>query len=144
MSILKNNHLGLSGRLKLIFQIVITFVAAIWVYLITEDSLQGMLGIAPDEDIDAIIERGRKRTEDINQRLEEASKGDLLDFKLDGGVSTVWEGTDRCGNLQAPFNFWCVVVCVRCFCLYSVACISRRSCPSLGRKHGRGAARRIT
>ena len=29
-----------------------------------------------DEDIDAIIERGRKRTDDINKRLEEASKGD--------------------------------------------------------------------
>ena len=27
--------------------------------------------------------------DDINKRLEEASKGDLLDFKLDGGVSTV-------------------------------------------------------
>ena len=92
-----------------------------------------------DEDIDAIIERGRKRTEDINQRLEEASKGDLLDFKLDGGVSTVWEGTDRCGNLQAPFNFWCVVVCVRCFCLYSAERIRGTSCPSLGRNQGRGA-----
>ena len=43
-------------------------------------------------------------------------------------------------KLQAPFNFGCVVVCVRCFYLNTVACISRRSCPSLGRKHGRGAA----
>ena len=56
-----------------------------------------------DEDIDAIIERGRKRTEDINQRLEEASKGDLLDFKLDGGVSTVWEGTDYASKRVTPF-----------------------------------------
>ncbi len=55
-----------------------------------------------DEDIDAIIERGRKRTEDINQRLEEASKGDLLDFKLDGGVSTVWEGTDYVRYFGVP------------------------------------------
>ena len=43
LKILKNNHLGLSGRLKLIFQIVIAFGAAIWIYLITETSLQGML-----------------------------------------------------------------------------------------------------
>ena len=34
-------------------------------------------------------------------------------------------------KVQAPFNFWCVVVCVRCCSLQSVACISRRSCPSL-------------
>ena len=56
-----------------------------------------------DEDIDAIIERGRKRTDDINKRLEEASKGDLLDFKLDGGVSTVWEGTDYASKRVTPF-----------------------------------------
>ena len=43
LKILKNNHKGLSGRLKLIFQIFLTFVAALWIYLITDKSLQGML-----------------------------------------------------------------------------------------------------
>lgn len=41
-----------------------------------------------DEDIDLILERGRKRTEEIEEKLKAADKGDLLDFKLDGGVST--------------------------------------------------------
>ena len=39
-------------------------------------------------------------------------------------------------ELQAPFNFWCVVVCCS---LHAVACIPRRSCPSLSRNQGRGA-----
>ena len=49
-------------------------------------------------------------------------------------------------KLQAPFNLGSLVVCVRCCSLYAVACISRRSCPSLGLSEGRGAeiARRIT
>ena len=37
------------------------------------------------------------------------------------------------------FNSGSLEVCVRCCSLQSVECISRRSCPSLGRKHGRGA-----
>ena len=47
-------------------------------------------------------------------------------------------------KLQAPFNLGSLVVCVRCCSLYAVACISRRSCPSLGRNHGhrRNASRR--
>ena len=42
-------------------------------------------------------------------------------------------------KVQAPFNSWSLVVCVRCCSLYGVECIPRRSCPSLSRKHGRGA-----
>ena len=42
-------------------------------------------------------------------------------------------------KVQAPFNFWCVAVGVRCGSLYAVVCIARRSCPSLGRNQGRGA-----
>ena len=42
-------------------------------------------------------------------------------------------------KLQGPFNFQCAAVGARCFCLYSVACIARRSCPSLSRNQGRGA-----
>ena len=43
LKILKNNHKGLSGRLKLLFQILITVIAATWIYLISDKSLQGML-----------------------------------------------------------------------------------------------------
>ena len=42
-------------------------------------------------------------------------------------------------KLQLCFNLGFVVVFVRCFCLYSVVCISRGSWPSLGRSEGRGA-----
>ena len=42
-------------------------------------------------------------------------------------------------KLQASFNSGSLGVCVRCGSLYAVDCISRRSCPSLSRKHGRGA-----
>ena len=40
-------------------------------------------------------------------------------------------------KLQLCFNLGFVVVFVRCFCLYSVVCISRGSWPSLGRSEGR-------
>ena len=42
-------------------------------------------------------------------------------------------------KVQAPFNLGSLGVCVRCCSLYAVECISRRSCPSLSRNHGRGA-----
>ncbi|CAN0393558.1 unnamed protein product, partial [Discosporangium mesarthrocarpum] len=38
-----------------------------------------------DEDIDAILERGAKKTEELNSKLQKAEKGDLLNFSLDGG-----------------------------------------------------------
>ena len=41
-----------------------------------------------DEDIDAILESGRQRTEAMNEKLQQAEKGDMLDFKLDGGMAT--------------------------------------------------------
>ena len=37
-------------------------------------------------------------------------------------------------KVQAPFNFGCVVVSVRCYSLYVEEGIPRRSSPSLGRK----------
>ena len=47
-----------------------------------------------DEDIDAILEKGRKRTQEMEESLA-ALKGDAFDFKLDGGISTqTWEGVD--------------------------------------------------
>ena len=48
-----------------------------------------------DEDIDMILEKGRKRTVEMNEKLQLAEKGDIYDFKLDGGMSTqVFEGKD--------------------------------------------------
>lgn len=52
-------------------------------------------GQITDEDIDAIIARGQQRTAELEARLNEAEKGDMLDFKLDGGMDTQqWEGVD--------------------------------------------------
>ena len=48
-----------------------------------------------DNDIDIILEEGRKRTEQIAEQLQTAEKGDMYDFKLDGGMGTqVFEGKD--------------------------------------------------
>ena len=48
-----------------------------------------------DADIDLILEEGRKRTEEMSEKLQTADKGDIYDFKLDGGMSTqVFEGKD--------------------------------------------------
>ena len=52
-----------------------------------------------DEDIDLILERGRKRTQEIEEKLKAADKGDLLDFRMDGGMSVqVFEGQDYSKN----------------------------------------------
>ena len=48
-----------------------------------------------DEDIDIILEAGKKRTEEMNAMQVVADKGDMYDFRLDGGLSTqVFEGKD--------------------------------------------------
>lgn len=41
-----------------------------------------------DADIDAILAQGEARTEEMNAKLLEHDKGDLLDFKLDGGANS--------------------------------------------------------
>ena len=41
-----------------------------------------------DADIDLILEEGRKRTEEMTEKLQTAEKGDMYDFRLDGGMST--------------------------------------------------------
>ena len=47
-----------------------------------------------DADIDLILEEGRKRTEEMT-KLQTNDKGDMYDFKLDGGMATqVFEGVD--------------------------------------------------
>ena len=48
-----------------------------------------------DDDIDVILERGAQKTKELNERLQEKDKGDLLDFRLDGGISAqTFEGVD--------------------------------------------------
>ena len=48
-----------------------------------------------DEDIDTILERGIKKTQELNEKIKEREKGDLLDFRLDGGISAqTFEGVD--------------------------------------------------
>jgi SWI/SNF-related matrix-associated actin-dependent regulator of chromatin subfamily A member 5 len=48
-----------------------------------------------DDDIDMILEEGRKRTEEMNEKLQVAEKGDMYDFRLDGGMATqMFEGKD--------------------------------------------------
>ncbi|KAL3919052.1 MAG: hypothetical protein SGILL_003948 [Bacillariaceae sp.] len=48
-----------------------------------------------DEDIDVILERGRAKTKELTEKIQKAEKGDLLDFRLDGGVSAqTFEGID--------------------------------------------------
>ena len=59
-----------------------------------------------DEDIDIILDRGKKKTEEMMNKLSEAEKGDMLDFKLDGGMNAqTFEGQDYSAEgrrLQAP------------------------------------------
>jgi len=48
-----------------------------------------------DDDIDMILNIGKKKTQELNEKIQNAEKGDLLDFKLDGGISTqTFEGID--------------------------------------------------
>mmetsp|Transcript_36972 Transcript_36972/g.75346 ORF Transcript_36972/g.75346 Transcript_36972/m.75346 type:complete len:934 (-) Transcript_36972:3950-6751(-) len=48
-----------------------------------------------DEDIDVILERGKAKTEELAKKLQDADKGDLLDFRLDAGISAqTFEGID--------------------------------------------------
>jgi len=48
-----------------------------------------------DDDIDVILERGAARTKELADKIQKADKGDLLDFRLDGGIATqTFEGID--------------------------------------------------
>lgn len=55
-----------------------------------------------DEDIDLIIDAGKKKTQELNDKLQDADKGDLLDFKLDGSSNMqTFEGVDYSSNALA-------------------------------------------
>ena len=49
-----------------------------------------------DDDIDMILNIGKQKTRELNDKLQAADKGDMLDFKLDGGNSSAqtFEGVD--------------------------------------------------
>ncbi|KAF0693962.1 Aste57867_15116 [Aphanomyces stellatus] len=47
-----------------------------------------------EEDIDAILAKGEARTEEMNSKLQAHDKGDMLNFKLDGGGCQVIDGVD--------------------------------------------------
>jgi SWI/SNF-related matrix-associated actin-dependent regulator of chromatin subfamily A member 5 len=48
-----------------------------------------------DEDIEIILERGAAKTKELAEKLKEADKGDMLDFRMDGGMSAqTFEGID--------------------------------------------------
>jgi SWI/SNF-related matrix-associated actin-dependent regulator of chromatin subfamily A member 5 len=48
-----------------------------------------------DDDIDLILSAGKQKTQELNEKLKNAEKGDMLDFKLDGQMSVqTYEGID--------------------------------------------------
>merc|ERR1711968_118061 len=54
-----------------------------------------------DDDIDTILDQGKKRTEEMNSNLADADKGDMYDFRLDGGLnSQVFDGKDYSNKEQ--------------------------------------------
>mmetsp|Transcript_5226 Transcript_5226/g.9331 ORF Transcript_5226/g.9331 Transcript_5226/m.9331 type:complete len:962 (-) Transcript_5226:1639-4524(-) len=58
-----------------------------------------------DDDIDLILDSGKKKTKELNDKLQAAQKGDMLDFKLDGGLSAqTFEGVDYSEAKNAQFN----------------------------------------
>mmetsp|Transcript_24578 Transcript_24578/g.50608 ORF Transcript_24578/g.50608 Transcript_24578/m.50608 type:complete len:1255 (-) Transcript_24578:97-3861(-) len=58
-----------------------------------------------DDDIDMILGYGKKKTQELNDKLQAAQKGDMLDFKLDGGLSAqTFEGVDYSDAKNAQFQ----------------------------------------
>lgn len=47
-----------------------------------------------DDDIDMIMDAGKKKTQELNEKLKAADKGDMLDFKFDGGGFQTYDGVD--------------------------------------------------
>jgi len=55
-----------------------------------------------DDDIDMILNAGKRKTQELNEKLQNADKGDMLDFKLDGNIATqTFEGVDYSGEALA-------------------------------------------
>jgi SWI/SNF-related matrix-associated actin-dependent regulator of chromatin subfamily A member 5 len=47
-----------------------------------------------DDDIEMILEAGQQKTQELNDKLKAAEKGDLLDFKFDEGGFQTFDGVD--------------------------------------------------
>ena len=59
----------------------------------------------PSTQIDLILDSGKKKTQELNDKLQAAQKGDMLDFKLDGGLSAqTFEGIDYSEAKNAQFT----------------------------------------
>lgn len=57
-----------------------------------------------DDDIELILDYGMKKTQELNDKFSTANKGDLLDFKLDGGLSAqTFEGVDYSAPQSTQF-----------------------------------------
>ena len=57
-----------------------------------------------DDDIDLILDAGKRKTQELNDKLQAADKGDLLDFKLDGSSVQTFEGVDYSNNAIAQMK----------------------------------------
>ena len=58
-----------------------------------------------DDDIDLILSAGKQKTQELNEKLKNAEKGDMLDFKLDGQMSAqTYEGIDYSKAAQAQIE----------------------------------------
>lgn len=42
--------------------------------------------VMSDQDLDAVLERGAKKTKEMQSKLNVADKGDMLDFSFDDGT----------------------------------------------------------
>lgn len=42
--------------------------------------------VMTDQDLDAVLERGAKKTQEMQAKLNVAEKGDMLDFSFDDGT----------------------------------------------------------
>ena len=67
----------------------------IWIKFGADKVFRSKDSTVTDDDIDKILEEGKKRTAEMTEKMQLAEKGDMYDFKLDGGMSNqVFEGTD--------------------------------------------------
>ena len=87
---------------------ILMFMAAAWP--LSEKSALNMKGLCHTDNVTEFESSEQFDAQNADDDFDDA--GDCVEIKV-----------------QAPFNSWCVVVGARCFCLYSVEGISRRSCP---------------
>jgi SWI/SNF-related matrix-associated actin-dependent regulator of chromatin subfamily A member 5 len=63
-----------------------------------------------DDDIDLILSAGKRKTQELNEKLKNAEKGDMLDFKLDGQMSSqTYEGVDYSKAAQIQSELFGIV-----------------------------------